>query len=132
MNFYASPDYLSAVAEAYFPGRSASIEQVRVGDAVLRLLVIDDREVITAVPFLDYHEPLSTAGIGEVTRTYSHAQAVVRSVMELAAWEKDRSAGVDVAPFIDWSQFPTYEDYKSRIKKQSLVKEVPAARAQAF
>jgi CelD/BcsL family acetyltransferase involved in cellulose biosynthesis len=123
MNFFASPEYLAVAAEVYFPGRQANVEDVRIGDEVLRLLVVDKNKVVTKVPFLDYHEPLRVDEIGDVTRAFSHAKFVVRNVIDHAEWEANALDNLDVAPFIDWSKFPTFDDYKSFIKKRPHVKE---------
>jgi hypothetical protein len=123
MNFYASPDYLRVVGEVYFGGRDMSIEDVRVGGQVLRLLVIDHKEVITRVPFLDYHEPLGDAEAGAASRQFGYANSVVRRVIDFAEWQANTFDNLEVAPFIDWTKFPTYDDYRASIKKRPHVKE---------
>jgi CelD/BcsL family acetyltransferase involved in cellulose biosynthesis len=125
MNFYASPEYLAVVAEVYFSGRQTDVEDVRIGDEVLRLLVVDRERVITSMPFLDYHEPLCKSEIRDVTRISSRAKFVSRRTIELAEWESNASDGVELAPYIDWTKFPTYDDYKTFIlsRQRGLIRE---------
>lgn len=123
MNFFASPEFLSIVAEVYFRGRHTNIEDIQIDDKVLRLLVVDKSKVITKVPFLDYHEPLRDDEIGQISRKFSHAKFVVQRIIDHAEWEASAFDNLDVAPFIEWSGFATFEDYKSLIKKRPHVKE---------
>jgi CelD/BcsL family acetyltransferase involved in cellulose biosynthesis len=123
MNFYASPEYLAVVAKVYFGGRDTSVENVRIGDEVLRLLVVDQKQVITKVPFLDYHEPLGEAEIGAATRKFNHAKFVVRRVIEHGEWEASAFDNLEVAPYIDWTTFSKFDDYKAIIKKRPHVRE---------
>jgi hypothetical protein len=125
MNFYASPQYLDVVAEVYFSGRHTSVEDIRVGEEVLRMLVVDRERVVTSVPFLDYHEPLKKPEFREVTREFSHAKTVVRRTIELSKWESNAFEEFELAPYIDWTKFPTYEDYKTLIlgRQRGLIRE---------
>jgi len=92
---------------------------------VLRLLVVDRERVITSIPFLDYHEPLKQSEICEVTRKISNAKFVVRDTVEFAKQEANAFEGFDLAPYIDWSKFPTYDDYKAFIltRQKGLIRE---------
>jgi hypothetical protein len=125
MNFYASSEYLAVVAEAYFKGQRTSVEDVRIGGDALRVLVVDDKRVITSVPFLDYHEPLSAAEIRTPTRKFCYAQWVVRGIIEQAGWEFGALRGFVPAPYVDWSMFPTYDDYQAHIeaRRKGLLRE---------
>lgn len=122
MSFFSSPEYLTAVSEAYFPDRSTSIEQVRIGNEAFRLLVVDKKKVITSFNFLDYHQPLKIANDREATRNFSHIPCVTREIMTKEEWCKNRP-NAEIAPFINWSLFPSFEDYKALITRQSHVKE---------
>lgn len=118
MNFYATQDYLDVISKVYFKGQRASVEDIRIGQDVLRLLVVNDRHVITQAQFLDYHEPVKQAGMKLSERTYRYANFVVRDVIELTDWEQYREDGFELAPFIDWTQFTTFEDYKNFIQNR--------------
>jgi len=111
MNFYASREFLDAAAAVHFAGRTTSIENVRIGDDVLRLLVVDGRP-ITKLLFLDIHQPLAPAEIDGPVRQGRYARAVVRGVIEAAAWQPSAFAHFDLAPFVDWSGFTSFESYR--------------------
>lgn len=116
INFYASPEYLEVVADIYFAGRSASVEDVRIGDEVLRLLVVDGRRVVTAGAFLDYHEPLPRSVAAASTRNSGYAPSVVQQVIEAGEWDAERFAGMEPAPFVDWSRFDSFAAYQDFLK----------------
>jgi hypothetical protein len=125
MNFFASREYLDVVAATYFQDRVTRIEDVRIGAAVLRLLVVDDKFVVTDIPFLDYHEPLRADEAGTPSRESGYARWVVRRVIERTEWDTEKFAGFESAPFVDWSLFPTFEAYAAQLKsrQKSLIQE---------
>lgn len=125
MNFYASPEYLALLAEAYFKGLPTSVADVRIGNDVLRLLVVDDDRVITDVPFLDYHEPLAEADIRWPTRAHGYARWVTRSVIEESEWDAGVLPGIEAAPFVDWSKVGSFDAYMALIKtrRKGILKE---------
>jgi GNAT superfamily N-acetyltransferase len=125
MNFYASPDYLDAVAAVYFRGRRTRIEDVRIGSDVLRLLVVDDRRIVTSHQFLDFHEPLPDSEIRTISREGRYAASVVRGIVERVEWNSGALRGFELAPYVDWSQFPDYADYKAYLLNhhKSLVRD---------
>lgn len=118
MNFYASPGFLTAVAETYFKGKHTSIEDVRIGGEVLRLLVVDGKHVSTGSQFLDYHVPLRDDEAGNPSRELAYAPGVVRGVVEQAEWLNGTYSDFTPAPYLDWSMFPTFEEYRAFIKKR--------------
>lgn len=120
MSFYASRQYLEAAAEAFFPGRPFAMEDFAVGDAVLRLLTVDGKPV-PKLPFLDYHTPQS----GHATRKLSYLRHVAKAIALLdGAWPTS-GPNDQLAPFVDWSQFATFESYKARLlsRNKGLVKD---------
>lgn len=125
MNFYASPEYLDVLAEVYFKGRKTRVADVRIGEEVLRLLEVDDKRVITNALFLDYHEPLREEEIRIPTREHDFAECVSRAVVEMTPEPHNAGEGFQVAPFVDWSRFPTFDDYKAFIstRQRGLVRE---------
>jgi hypothetical protein len=124
MNFYASREYLNVVAEVFFGGRRTNVEEVRIGEDVLRLLVVDDKRAVTDLLFMDYHEPIPSPQ-ARPTREYGHAEWVVRRVIDIGDWKPEAFQGFELAPYVDWSKFATYEDYKAFIlgRNKGLVKE---------
>lgn len=125
MNFYASRDYLDAVAAVYFRGQRTAVEDVRIGNDVLRLLVVDNKHIITKHQFLDFHEPLLDSEAPAPIRDGRYAQSVVRRIIERADWNPGAFRGFELAPYVDWSKFPSYDDYKTHLLKhhKSLVRD---------
>ncbi|HEY0327603.1 MAG TPA: GNAT family N-acetyltransferase [Rhodopseudomonas sp.] len=125
MNFYASADYLDAVAEVYFKGQRSRVEDVQIGDEVLRLLVVNDKRVITRHQFLDFHQPLLEGEIRGPTRKGRYAPSVARRVIERAQWDPAQFPGLELAPYVDWSQFADHDDYRAYLMQhhKSLVRD---------
>jgi hypothetical protein len=117
MNFYASPRYLQLVADNYFSGRSTRVADIEIDGAVLRLLVIDEREVVTEVPFLDYHEPLHANEIARVEHRRAFAPWVVRDAVACEGGPPSLPADLEPAPYIDWSRFASFDDYLARFNR---------------
>jgi hypothetical protein len=125
MNFYATPEYLEVISEVYFKGKRASVEDVRIGEDMLRLLVVNGSRVIINAQFLDYHEPLKNAEAALNTRTYPYSNFVVRDSVKPARWEECLHSGFELAPYVDWSMFPTFDHYMAFIlnRRRSLIRE---------
>jgi hypothetical protein len=110
MNFFASNGFLEATAAVYFPDHPGAIENVRIGEDVLRLLVIDGKKIITRLLFLDYHAPLAPDEIAGEVRLGHFADRVSRSVIDI-----DDRNGRELAPFVDWSRFSGFDHYYDRL-----------------
>jgi len=115
MNFYASREFLDAAALVYFKGQDAAIENVRIGDDVLRLLVIDGKKIVTRLLFLDFHLPLTANEIVGPVRRGRDAQRVSRGIIDAEAWSGTQQQGMDLAPFIDWSRFACFGDFQEQL-----------------
>ena len=115
MNFYASREFLDAAAAVYFKGRSVTIEDVKIGGDVLRLLVVDNRQIVTKLQFLDFHEPLAATDVQACVRKGRYARHVVRGAIERSELDPTTSYQFNIAPYIDWSQFRSFEDYKRQL-----------------
>lgn len=118
MNLFSSPEFLGAIADTYFKGQNATIEDVRVGSEVLRLLVVDDQKVVTNIRFLDYHVPVTGARLHDIGRKVESAPFVVRGVVDQAEWERGLRNDFVPAPYLDWSLFPAFDDYRKFIKQR--------------
>ncbi len=115
MNFYASPEYLDVLAEVYFARRRTRVADVRIGQKVLRLLEVDRKRLITRAQFLDYHEPLRDEEIHAPIRAHGFAECVSRGIVELTPGKAEDWPGFELAPFVDWSRFPSFDDYRAFI-----------------
>lgn len=111
-DYFSSRPFLDVVSQIYFDGRPLSMEDVRVGDDVLRLLVVDGKHVLTSAPFLDYHQPLY-GHQRPVERSARYARFVVRGIVPVEQWQSDPA--FHYAPFVNWSRFPAFADYESFI-----------------
>lgn len=111
MNFYASRPFLDAAAAVYFKDRPVTIEDVRIGDGVLRLLVTGDGKIITRLTFLDFHEPLRDTDIVGPVRIGRYAERVVRGQIAADAWDETDFPGCELAPFVDWNGFDSFDAY---------------------
>lgn len=108
-NFYASRGFLDAAAAVWFNTRETSIEDFSVGDDVLRLLVVDGRPV-TRFQFLDFHQPLAPDEVQRPVRQARHVRNVVRGLTSCAEWRP--APGFELAPFIDWTAFASFDEYR--------------------
>lgn len=119
MNLFSSPEFLQAIAETYHKGRGATIEDVEVAGEVLRLLVIDGEGVVTNTRFLDYLVPVAGVRPQDAACKVTSAPHVVRGVVEQGKWEeRDLRHEFLPAPYVDWSLFPTFDDYRAFIKQR--------------
>lgn len=118
MNLFSSPEFLKAIADTYFAGRSAAVEDVRVGGETLRLLVLDGKEIITHVRFLDYHVPLEGAPLADTKRIVAAAPYVERGIVTAAEWDEMQQDDVLPCPYVDWSLFVTHDEFKTFFKQR--------------
>lgn len=125
MNFYASRGYLEAAAAVYFKDRQTAIENVRIGDDVLRLLVVDGKNVVTRLQFLDVHQPLRADEIEGDVRRGRYARFVVRGTIAASAWNPAAHPDMDLAPYIDWTEFSGFDDFKAQLleRQRGLVRD---------
>ena len=118
MIFYATREFLDAAAVVYFKGHRTRIEDVRIGGEFFRFLVVDGGRIVTQLQFLDYHHPLGAEEVRASVREGRYAENVVRGVIKAMDWTPAAFPGLNVAPFIDWSHFPTYDDYKAYLLRR--------------
>ena len=115
MNFFASAEFLGVLADTYFQGRYVRIANVAIGGQVLRLLVVDDRRVVTDAPFLDYHVPVVPGAMAE--RWNAVASRVMRCAIPSEA-RQGVSPGVILSPYVDWALFGSYDEYDTFIRSR--------------
>ncbi len=125
LNFYASPAYLSLVADSFFAGHESRVQDVRIGEHVLRVLCVDGKQLVTEVPFLDYHEPLTSEEASTSPRTAPFARWVCQGIVSAKEWDTQKFPEREAAPYVDWTQFPTFKDYLAHVMslRKGLVKE---------
>ena len=118
MNFYASRGFLDAAAEVYFKDRATAVEDVRIGEDVLRLLVVDGKKPVTRLLFLDYHQPLAAHEVSDRVRPGRYAQLVSRRVIAAQEWAPSRFPQMVLAPFVDWSRYSCFSEYYEQLLAQ--------------
>src|SRR5258708_31660783 len=118
MNLFSSDVYLNTVADIYFPGRTRAVEIFRTGGKYFRLLVTDNREVITTWPFLDFLEPLENPP-PEVCKELAY---IPNTVIEITPADGRPLGGgradVEPAPFINWGQFSNWPAFETLIARR--------------
>jgi len=124
MNFYASRAFLDAAAAVHCKGQQTAIEDVAIGSEVLRLLIANGRPM-TKLQFLDVHQPLQAHEISNPSRKVRFARHVVRGVVPCDDGMPSTGPNHDLAPFVDWSGFASFEAYKQWLLKRhkGLVKD---------
>lgn len=127
MNFFASDAYLNLVGEVYFPGRSRTIRTVSLRGERLRLLEVDGR-LVTDLTFLDYHDPFPGSAVGEgADRHWPEVRAfapwVVRDIVPAERCDVVCDEQRDVAPFIDWTRFSSFDEYWATVRGRPNVRE---------
>jgi CelD/BcsL family acetyltransferase involved in cellulose biosynthesis len=115
MNFFASRDFLDATTEVYFKDRDTAVEDIRIDEDVLRLLVVDGKKAVTRLLLLDYHEPLQSSETNGSTRKWHFAQRVSRGVIAIDAWKPQERSIDELAPLIDWTRFREFGDYQEML-----------------
>ncbi|MEJ1936664.1 hypothetical protein WDZ92_41260, partial [Nostoc sp. NIES-2111] len=122
MNFFASSEYLDILGEVYFPSARRKPCDVDLGGKIIRCLEVDGRPV-AASTFLDYHLPLrADETLGAVQRKV-HAPWVADETIEIERFDGEVSDEFNIAPFIDWSLFPTFDDYLEMVRRRPHMKE---------
>ena len=112
MNFYASQAFLETAAAVWFKGRDTAIEDVAVGDEVLRLLVVDG-QIVSRLLFLDFHQPLAAGEVRGPVRKGGYMRNVVRGTVLRNAIGPAVTGRYELAPYVDWSGFASYDEYRA-------------------
>ena len=119
VNVFSSPEYLSCVAEACYPGRRFDLVDYAVAGATYRLLRILPRglwpeEVLTRVPTLDPLEPVAAPG-----RPGPGSLPIAYRGTDAAATWRDRAvpAPLQLAPLVDLERFPAWDDLLAHARR---------------
>lgn len=111
MNLFSTDAFLETAAELFHPGRTHSIEVCRVGGVLLRLLVLDDEEVMQRAPYYDFPQPLEGPHQGPLRElAYFPRTVVATTTVEARVPE---AKGFQPSPFIDWKRFPAWPDFEA-------------------
>lgn len=123
MNIYSSEIFLKQAAEAFFPGQSWATEIVAVRGQLFRVLVIDGRQVIGSLPFMDFLEAQSPGSVPP-QRKEAWLPRVSHQLVSVADWQKGESApGIEASPTIfweSWQDFPAFVQYARHNNSQAF------------
>jgi hypothetical protein len=119
MNFFSTNVFLESLAEVHFRDRRWEICDYQLGNEIYRLLSVDEKP-IADWPFLDFLEarapseppdgkprPLSFlphASVGRVKAVGERPASIVQ--------------GQQPAPFVDWTQIPTWEAFQKHVRER--------------
>jgi hypothetical protein len=125
VNFYSSDEFLRPLADTFYLGHRHNTEFVRAGDVALRLLVIDNRHVISKFTFLDYHVPISSCNVNDCARSIGYVEHVALGNLPKGDWLSNPKEEFTPAPYIDWTAFSNFEAYIAYITshKKGLIRE---------
>lgn len=122
MNFFASSEYLDILGKVYFPAARTRPCDVALDGKVIRCLEADGRLVASST-FLDYHLPLREDETRGAESRKVHAPWVAGETIEIERFDGSVSDEFNIAPFIDWSLFPTFDDYLQMVRRRPHMKE---------
>lgn len=111
MNLFSTDAFLETAAELFHPGRTHSIEVCRVGGLLLRLLVLDDEEVMLRAPYYDFPQPLDGPYAGPVRELPYFPRTVVATTTAEA--RVPEAKGYQPAPYIDWTRFKAWPEFEA-------------------
>ncbi|HYX35608.1 MAG TPA: GNAT family N-acetyltransferase [Oligoflexus sp.] len=125
MNIYSSDEFLHIVVEAFFSGQSWAIEFVQVRGQFFRVLVIDGKQVIGSVPFMDFLEALP-APEHPMPRKGAWLPRVSHKLVVVDEWRKGGFPhGMEASPTIlweDWREFSSFVQYAQENNSQAFSK----------
>lgn len=127
MNIFTTPVFLETAGELYFPSRRRSIEVCRLEGRRLPLLVLDGREIVGAMNFYDFPQPLDDAK-GPIDREILWLPRTVIETTSVAERTVELPRGKQHAPYIAWSTLPSWDAFEADWKSRGAVKPNDSAR----
>lgn len=128
MNIFTTDAFLDTAGALFFPQRTRRIEVCQLEGRRVRLLVLDDEEVVGRMPFYDFPQPMSDAG-GPVDREITYLpRTVLRTVPLSGGAYTPEPGGLQPSPYIDWKLLPDWAAYEARWKASPLPRTHDGAR----
>lgn len=120
MNIFTTDAFLETAGGLFFPQRKRRVEVCRLEGRRLRLLVLDEGEIVGRMPFFDFPQPLDDAK-GPIDREIFWLPRTVLKTVELGPdAQKVWKAGVQPSPYIDWKMLPSWSAYEALWKANPM------------
>ncbi|MFT3710233.1 MAG: GNAT family N-acetyltransferase [Archangium sp.] len=128
MNIFTTSVFLETAGELFYPSRKRSIEVCRLEGRRLPMLVLDGREVVGAMPFYDFPQPLDDAK-GPIDREVLWLpRTVIETLPVSGGVAVELGKGKQHAPYIDWKALPDYAAFEAKWKAPGAQKPNDTAR----
>jgi CelD/BcsL family acetyltransferase involved in cellulose biosynthesis len=136
VNFFSSDEYLGALAETWFPGRSWNVGVYAAEGRLFRLLSVHGRGPIVtdglgrgSYHFLDFFEPLAGAPLAATSvprvRWLPRVALDVHDVASALPAAAPMAEARAPAPYVDWSRFPDWKAFQAHVtsRRSSLARD---------
>lgn len=121
MNIFSTTLFLETAGALFFAKRRRSIELFRLENHVLRLLVLDGRTVVRAMPFYDFPQPVTDGADGPL-KPLSYFP---RTVVETTSVDQPmpHAPGFQPSPYVEWAAFADWPSYERFVERKPLAKQ---------
>jgi hypothetical protein len=120
MNFFSSPEFLTVVADVFYPGRPYEIDVAEAAGRRFRSLILKrPTEVVGQVPFLDFFEEVTESVAEPVQRAKGLVPMSTRFVSAGTWREEGLSETFLPAPQVCWNKFQDFNGFRAYVKTQS-------------
>jgi hypothetical protein len=113
VNLFTTDDFLDTLGASFFPGRRRAIELRVIEGRVLRLLVIDGKQVIHSAPFYDFPQPLDVAPAGLIEPLRYFPRTVICTNQLEPRLEP--MPGTWPSPYLRWQRFADFEAFEHHV-----------------
>ena len=128
MNFFSSPEFLTVVAQVFYPGRAYDIGLASVGPKCFQTLILKGpSQAVARVPFLDFFEEIAETNPGGATAVKGLVP-LSTGVVTSSSWLEQRASDSETpgahqqivpAPHVQWRIFPTFESFRAHVRARS-------------
>lgn len=119
MNLFSNEPFLHVLNETYFPNEKLVFQDFHINDQVWRMPVRPNGEIITQWPFLDFYEPIESDPSSLPKRKIYINRASLGKVSADEWFANKYEYAYKAAPTIDWSMFPSWQDYEQFIARHN-------------
>lgn len=120
MNFFSSQEFLSVIADVFYPGREYEIGLAEAGGRRFRTLILKrPNEVVGQVPFLDFFEEIADFESAPAKRAKGLVPVSTRFVSADTWRDEALSEHFTPAPQVRWDQFESFDAFRAYVKTRS-------------